>query len=362
MNSTTIETKEDMRSSALYGIQYLLNHIREDGSFVYEQNAKTGMVAETYNILRHAGCLYVLYQCMNEGLVSPRVALPLLEKATAYLQNAIKPFRRQPDLLALMEKQTAKLGGAALAIIALTERYRFRPEPDDLLLMRKLASFVVWMQQPDGHFRSKYNNRSAALIPFESGYYPGQAILALIRLYAIDPDPRWLQSAETGARYLLQHPVMEEGQPVNNHWFAIAITKLYFLNHDQELYRELCRLADICIGDIERRLPNEDATAGNAHYASSWATFGETLVAAMEVETRLGHPERVEYLRPYAQKLAEACLQLQIKLKEEPYKFYTLGAIRENEKSNRIRIDFVQHVLSVLIGLLPAEQSPTPVE
>lgn len=366
-----------LRANAQYGIQYLLHHIREDGSFVYEQNARTGTISDTYNILRHAGCLYVLYQCAGSQLVAPSGALPRLEKATAYLLNQMKPVKDHPESSAVLEENIAKLGGAALTLIALIERHRLQPEASKLVIMRKLASFLCWMQQPSGKFHCKYDNKRGVFRPFESGYYPGQAVLALVSLYGIDPDTRWLQAAEAGARWLLQNPVLEAGRKVNNHWFAIAITKLYFINHEEELYRELGEQAAICIQEIERRLPATDRQPADApaealavapadapadapavvaapHYASAWATFGETLVAAIRVERRLDHPERVETLLPYARKLIDACLQLQIRFKDPAYRYYTVGGIRENEKTGKVRIDFVQHVLAVILGLLEA--------
>ncbi len=194
--------------------------------------------------------------------------------------------------------------------------------------------------------------------------------MALVSLYAIDPDTRWLQAAEAGTRWLLQNPVREAGHKVNNHWFAIAITKLYFINHDEELYRELGEQAAICIEEIERRLPVGDhqpvdhagglsadrsrqqpagpTDVAAPHYASAWATFGETLAAAIHVERRLDQPERVEALLPHVYKLLDACLHLQVRFNDPAYKYYTVGGIRENEKSNRIRIDYVQHVLLVI--------------
>jgi hypothetical protein len=354
VNLTTTSNTEDLQRNALCGVQYLLNQIREDGSFVYEQNASTGMIAMTSNILRHAGCLYVLYQYQNEGLVSTQGADELLDRATAYLLRQIKPVKDQPECAAVLEMNTVKLGGSALALIALIERYKYQPEADKLALMKSLALFIVVMQEPSGKFHSKSDSRTAAYGSFESAYYPGQAILALTNLYEIDADPHWLQAATAGARYLVQHPVWEQGQKVNNHWFAIAISRLYFITHNLHLYEELCSIATICIGEIDRRLPNPPGPHDDN--ASAWATFGESLVAAMQVERKIGRPKRADLLLPYATRLVEACLQLQIQYTDPQYKCYTVGAIRENAKSSRVRIDYVQHVLSVILGLVAKEK------
>jgi hypothetical protein len=361
MNQLAPDTAATLRPNALSGIQYLVNHIREDGSFVYEQNARTGAVSDNYNILRHAGCCYVLYQSLNAGLASPQGTLPVLEKATAYLLRQIEPVTNRPGMSAVVERKTAKLGGSALALIALIERHRFQPDPKMLPVMRELASFLVWMQLPAGKFRSNFDNKKELFGAFESTYYPGQAILALTSLWSIDPDDKWLQAAELGAHYLVVNPATEQGRKVNNHWFAIAIAQLYFINSDQALYHALCEIVDICIWEIGWRLPKPvDATGTPSpkepHYASAWATFGESFVAAIQVEKRLGHFDRVDMLLPHAHQVVEACLQLQIRFKDPVYRYYTFGGIRENEKKNRVRIDFVQHVLAVIIGLLPPDQ------
>jgi len=114
----------------------------------------TGNIPPGYNILRHAGSLCVLYQAMP--LLSESVAEPQLEKACAYMMtylHVLPPSLIASEdgiLLVLSKANEAKLGGTGLALLALIERYKIRPDPDSLLQMRRMAAFLVWMQEEFG--------------------------------------------------------------------------------------------------------------------------------------------------------------------------------------------------------------------
>ena len=211
---------DTLQAAIREGVGYLLRSIRDDGSFIYHQDASTGYIPPGYNILRHAGSLCVLYQAMplwagpaREPLMSISAPEPLLEKACAYMMGYLRvlppslPAGGGGDIVCIVEANEAKLGGTGLALLALIERYKVRPDPDSLVQMRRMAAFLAWMQEDSGKFRSKLIYDKGRFDAFESVYYPGEAILALLRLHSIDPDPRWLKVASMGSDYLVKHPI-----------------------------------------------------------------------------------------------------------------------------------------------------------
>ena len=362
-NTVSIErlSVEALRAAIGDGVDYLLRSIRDEGSFVYLQDAATGNVVPGYNILRHAGSLCVLYQAMPL-LTKASAPEPLLEKACAYMMTYLHGL--PPSLIAsdaggiacIVEANEAKLGGTGLALLALIERYKIRPDPDSLLQMRRMAAFLVWMQEDSGKFRSKLIYDKAVFDLFESVYYPGEAILALLRLYSIDPDPRWLRAAQTGSDYLVKHPVrsrvFDRG---HHHWFAIALTELYAVKPRRRYYLEFWRIADSTIDSVRHNLwsIHEPDFANKPFSSASMATRGETIVAGLAMELGLKRTKRQAALSGVLHELLAYCLSLQLTGDDVPPAYR--GGIRVNKDSYMIRIDYVQHVLSVVMGLLQAE-------
>ena len=337
-----------LTTSARMGISYLLRCIREDGTFVYEINAKTGATSNSYNILRHAGSLYVLYQWC--AYYYDRDMLSLLEPAAGYLKRQTCTLKSQANIQCVVEGGTAKLGGTALTLLALTEKYKITPSADDLVTMKNLAGFIIWMQDAKGKFRSKLFFPSEDFSYFESTYYPGEAILALIHFYEIEPDPIWLKHAKLGIDYLTAHPVRNKnGTHGHNHWFATALSAYPNIFEDDHIYAELFLITN---ATIERMHENKITGNGEFSYSSAeMATRGETILAALSVTSKLKSIEETKRLKNELTDLIIYCLRFQIKKDISWNGLNIIGGIRRGKRKNKIRIDFVQHVVQVLLGL-----------
>lgn len=346
-----------LQKAALLGFGYLLANIRDDGSFIYKQKAKTGVISEDYNILRHAGTLYVLYQNLDADQL--RLSATRLQAAEDYLHRNCVPLKDHPDCLCVVEKDVAKLGGSALTLLAFIERYRRQPDPPLLDQMRRLAAFLVWMQGSSGRFKSKVMPHMLTFLPFHSVYYPGQAILALTRLYAIDPAPRWLQTISTATDYQVANPIRDsEFVRGHNHWFATALPEVYALLPVPK-YRQECWL-------IARSTASASAipqTKGMT--VAQLATRAETLIAAIRLARHLQESGQIttdEYRQTgewldVCDDILHFCLSHQIEQLKPGQEQRMLGGITNNRENSSVRIDYVQHVLSVVMGRLALTDS-----
>jgi hypothetical protein len=338
--------------SAESGANYLLNSIRNDGLFVYEIDAVNGAVRADYNILRHAGALYALYQW--GGLTGYNDNMTVMEPAMAYLVRQMRPLDEQdaPDLLCVVENGEAKLGGAALAMLALLERFNGKPTNEDLRLIRGLGAFILWMQEPDGKFRSKYLVYKDRFSNFESVYYPGETILALARLYAIDPDPVWLYAIRAGTLYLLKNPIgHQKFSRGHNHWFVMALSEIYAIIPQAIIYEELWLIVEDTIRSTREIMKSAEGVNGT--YSSvSLATRGESLVAAVTLELALNNTQKLEVLLTLLDQVLAYCLGFQVDLSLSDDRFGVSGGIKKSRTDDGIRIDYVQHVLQVQTGLL----------
>ena len=100
-----------------------------------------------------------------------------------------------PELAGNDEPRQAKLGGTGLALVALLNVEQVAPGSLPLDELRALGRFIIFMQKSDGTFYSKFFPDSGRSDVWQSDYYPGEARLALLMLYAHDPAPQWLRTA-----------------------------------------------------------------------------------------------------------------------------------------------------------------------
>jgi hypothetical protein len=321
---------------------YLIHNIRDDGSFVYEQNSRTGFISPNYNMLRHSGAIYALCEWLR-SYKNPK-ALKAVEKALDYLKGRIIPL--QDDLLCVEEEGEIKLGGAALSLLALIEYHKLRPLPENIPVMQGLAKFICWMQDGTGRFRSKLSLAGSISGNWVSTYYPGQAILALTRLYLTDKDLTWLVAAEHGAMFLINKYNQED--PVRrpyNHWLCIAIAELHPILPNNSFYKQYWLLANTVIDSVR---PQKKAP--RPYSSAQMATRGEALLAGLLLEVKLGNHLIAGDLATVLDGILQYCLNYQIK-ENSPYKRYFGGIIQGNNGYN-IRIDYVQHTLSVVTGVI----------
>ena len=146
--------QHELESAGQKCADYLINNILEDGSFVYEQNSRTGFISQNYNMLRHSGAIYAL--CGWLRTYRNARSQKQVEKALDYLKAKIVPL--QERLLCVREQNEIKLGGASLSLLALIEYHKLRPLPGNIPIMQGLARFICWMQDGTGKFRSKIIN------------------------------------------------------------------------------------------------------------------------------------------------------------------------------------------------------------
>jgi len=332
--------QHELESAGQKCADYLINNILEDGSFVYEQNSRTGFISQNYNMLRHSGAIYAL--CGWLRTYRNARSQKQVEKALDYLKAKIVPL--QERLLCVREQNEIKLGGASLSLLALIEYHKLRPLPGNIPIMQGLARFICWMQDGTGKFRSKFSLTGKAVGDWESTYYPGQAILALTRLYHTDGDITWLAAAEHGATFLINK--YNQKDPVRrpyNHWLCIAIAELHLALSSGSFYKQYWLLANNILDSVRpfNKTPK-------AYSSAQMATRGEALLAGLLLELELGNHNAADSLAPVVDDILRYCLNFQVK--DTGYRRYLGGIIQGNNNYN-IRIDYVQHTLSVIIGL-----------
>lgn len=373
VSSQDIKTGKIKRAIHLSS-DYILRNINPDGQFVYERNLNSKVtVKDNYNVLRHCGTIYAMGM-QYDYLSSESMKLATLKTVDFARNKFLAPLPQDSIKMAMwstpeyekkLHEKQAKLGGAGLGIVALSQAYQLNPEEQVLKEMIAMGSFICFMQKTDGNFYSKYiPGKGGKNDKFKSLYYPGEAILGLITLYGFDKSDKWLDAAICGISYLANLRKDQQEIP-GDHWALIASEQLLQISkvqHDPELRKLIIHHAtQICRSMMKEQITNkdqQDVYGAYSYYGASTSasTALEGLISALQFlpKTTIFYKELIHSVEIGIEFLLKA------QIKNDPYSGafpYAVGSIYGKRKDVKkfalaktgVRIDYVQHALSALI-------------
>lgn len=349
---------EAILQAACLGGEYLKRALGENGKFVYSYRALSATTSKKYNILRHAGTTYSLLELyevtQDEGL------LAAARRAIAYLQTHFQPA---PNALGVgtcvVENGAVKLGGNALAAIALAKYTEVTADEQYLPAIVQLGKWIESAQEEGGRFavhKQFYGQEQAT--GFRSDYYPGEAILALTRIHALTGDQHWLDTAEAAAQYLINvrdGELADEKLP-QDHWLLYGLNEL-FRQRPQPIYlTHAGRIADAIVRhqNCAPAVPDWLGSFQIPPRSNPTATRTEGLCAAYQLAQ---FSKNTSQLEPLLEAIVLGIsFQLQTQIRPEiamylPDPARSLGGFRRSLTHFELRIDCVQHNLSSLLGL-----------
>ncbi len=363
-------TVELLRTRIGLAAAYMARETNDRGKITYEYQGRDESTGTSYNLLRHAGSLYAMVQGWR---VQPEPAvLEAGRRAADYLIRQTREDKAHPGERYTLDGSRSKLGGEGLGLMALVELEKAAPGSVEGPVLEGLARHIERMQRTDGSFQCFYNYDGKHPSLERSVFYPGEAMLGLIRLEQLTGDERWLDVAVRGADYLVHDQWVGYGIRVMiapDAWLLQALEELDRVRPDADrrayafavaravagnkLMEEDLAPPDLVGADISsiRNLPNA-ATAGS---------YGEALTAAARLEGRtLGRRG------PW---FDAAMLNARYQLRNQfignnawwlanPERAF--GAFRLRADDAEIRNDYVQHNLSGLFGLLPLLDPTAP--
>lgn len=377
-SSRTSPTEADLNESIDLAARYLQQNCDKKGRFVYLRHRDRYVYyGKRYNLLRHAGTMYALagyYERKpNKDLAD------LLVRTAGYLRTFIKPVpNAESETRAIWTipgrlgtgpanaSPYAKLGGSGLGLVALASVESIVPGTVPLEDLRGLGHFIRFMQKPDGHFYSKYYPHQGYETKWVSLYYPGEACLGLLMLYDLDPDPRWMDAAARGLGYLAQTRKGVRNVPAD-HWALIATEKLLPMMaaapnppvSSQALTDHAAQILKIMLAQQTTRWRDPCLIGSflNDARTTPAATRLEGLLASMsflpenksELRTRIEHACNIGIAFLVRHQIRVGALKGGI-----PRAAHPLRKSKKNEAFNKrvgeVRIDYVQHALSALLG------------
>ena len=348
---------------------YLVRMQLEDGSFHYSYDPVEDHTSRrTYNIVRHAGTvssLFELYSATREARY-----LDAARRGALYLKTRFRPAREKGAVYVLDNDGKAKLGALGLALLALARQIELDPGSADLKSANKLAKMILVMQRADGSFVSYYHLRGDEPRGSVSLYYPGEAILGLMHLFKTSGDRKLLDAARRGADYLVESQRKLNPLP-SDAWLIQALEALHKTGREQkndsqkQVDQKIAdqKYADHALKLAERMIADQYTTNEPAGYAGGFgpglpratpaAARAEGLLAAYRIARSIDDPRAA---RIAASLRAAARFQLSQQFTADNSQGLrnperARGGFRQSLTSKRIRIDYVQHNISSLLGV-----------
>jgi hypothetical protein len=335
---------------------YLVRGMNDQGDFSYLVHPTTGILDHGYSALRHAGTIYALSDAYTETHAQEHLA-----GAQAAIKALLPRLTQTPEGAFLADREDEeqlKVGGAGLALIALVRYTEASGDRAHLDTMRSLAKLIVHQQYPDGHFRSNVDVRTEEdagdnkKLRKEIWYFPGEAMLGLVRLYGLDPDRKWLDAATKAADFTIAN----ESPKIANHWLSYALLDLYKATH-KEAYADHAfaianNIKDGMISPGTADAPDQVGAMDARGETTPVSTRLEALAAIFELARVMGKDEG------WIQRLAvqEAAFTIGQQIDRQGAFFAkhpdkVVGGVRESLLVSDIRIDYDQHAMCAWLRL-----------
>ena len=347
-------TRAGLRAAARSGGDYLVRMQRPDGSFHYYYNAaEDRFERRTYNIVRHAGTAISLFELYSQ--TRDIRYLDAAKRAVRFLETRFRPAPGRDAIYVLDYDGKAKLGANGLALVALTKLLELDPKSKARAKAQRLANLILMLQRKDGSFHTRYRLRPNDPPGIASLYYPGEAILGLARLYDVTRDNRLLVAARRGADFLITSQRAMHTLPPDA-WLMQALEALYNIGREMRYADHTLALASAMITEQYTDEDTEGYAGGfgpEPPRVTPAASRAEGLVAAYRLARSTGDARASSIA---AALKASARFQLTQQFTSEnnasarnPAR--AAGGFFEGSTEPWVRIDFVQHNISSLLGI-----------
>lgn len=322
--------------------------IQADGKFIYGWYPTYDNQISGYNVLRHAGTLWTLLHYNEKA--GNLVTKDTIDKAIGYLLSEIEYDSNEAAYLVERNIKEIKVGGNALAILALTEYMSTYKTDRFKEVCENLGNGILnMMDQENGvfihvlYFDEEGKENFSVKDNFRIIYYDGEAAFALAKLYGLTEDQKWLDAATSAIENFIRNDYVQ----YKDHWVAYALNEITKYIMDQRYYKFALRNVSENLSTILSR-------------PTISPTDLELLMATFQVYNRIYENEiEVGYLKHFdAKRFIESIFyradymltglfypEFAMYLKK-PDK--VLGAFFIRQDGFRVRIDDIQHSIGGL--------------
>lgn len=327
--------------------KFLAGEVLETGQFRYGYFPAFDKEINTYNILRHGSTTYSMVEAYE--ITGDEELKAAIEKALQFLiDDAIKFVVGEDGVerAFVIEKSLdneIKLGANAAAILAFAKYTTVIGDKQYIPLMEQLAEGILYFQDAEkGSFIHVLNYPDLSVKDeFRTIYYDGEAAFALMRLYEITLDDRWLQAVEKGFEHFIEADHWKHG----DHWLSYCSNELF-------TYRPERKYAEFNLKNANRML-NFSLTRETA-----FPTLLELMMASYNMIVKMKEQNlHLDLLEEFDEAKLNEVIEYRVRHQLNSY-FYPemamyfkvpnniLHSFYIRHHSYRVRIDDVEHNLS----------------
>ena len=366
---------------------YLNEQISADGKFIYNRHLDHNIQLQPdYNIPRHLGSIYSLVM-MDDYRAGSMDDIKVASSIRFIKENTFEKNHDARMAIWTTARLTAdgeggdlmKLGSAGMALISFAPLVDRFPDIISRDLLKQIGNSIIHFQKTDGEFHSIMYRDGSFEKGWKSLFYPGQAIFGLFELFRITEEEKYLDAAIKSLLYLesSRKNISSEDMPAD-HWSLIASAKILgYDGVDNEIKQRILSHAEKVVRSI---LSQQIKESRYESLIGGFSLKGEITPTSTKVE---GLTAIYPFLSDRElMRQTKSCLELAIdfivrtQIREAPFQgAWTRAMIRDdirpgtigrtgdrtesfidrkrrehNKAAGEIRIDYVQHALSALIG------------
>lgn len=321
---------------------YLQSQVKENGQFEYGYFSAFARPIGTYNILRHSSTLY----SMVEGyeIIRDDSLLKTVEKGIDYAIREAMIYKNEENVAFMVDyanHKEIKLGASATAILAMAKYMEVTKTEKYMKEAQALARGIIRMKTVSGGFIHVLSYPSLEIKDLNRIiYYEGEAVFALLRLYALDKRDMWLEEAKKSMDYFIENDYWQH----HDHWLSYASNEITeYIPEDKYFIFGLKNC--------------HDRMDFIYHRDTTYPTFLELTMAAYKLVKKIKRLEK-DYLLSYIdQKLLVDTIDRRAEYQRVGYFYPELAMYMKHpglilhgffvrHHSFRVRIDDVEHYLS----------------
>jgi hypothetical protein len=320
-------------SAIKYGTLWYYNN-QNDNFLNYEYDINSDSYSQDTEELRVVASMWAIAKSGN--FTNIKAFKDLAIKGFDYYKGFIRESKQDDLYYINIPKNNPNIAYSAFMILSLLEMdYK-----DKDLYLDKLANGIIHQQQSNGSIGINFFNDDNSNID----YYPGEALIAIAKLYEYKPDQKYLDFLNKAFVYYRDYWRKNINFPFIP-WQSRAYAKLYQFTDNKEVADFVFEMNDYLID----QQPKSNTCSGFAFYDGiAIAVRMEGMNQAYATALKAGDTKRANCYAEYVKEASNYILNLQTK-KFAGINKRAIGGFLQKENVLSHRVDRNQHAIMALI-------------